>query len=60
MEITIDEKYKLIMREALSDYHYKISLELNGMKGQAMTKIRKELTQKQKWVEELRSQLDAG
>ena len=59
MEIKLDGKYRTILREALSDYQYKISLELNKMKGQALTSHRKELTKKQRLVEELRSQLAA-
>jgi len=43
--------------KALSDYQYKISLELNEMKGQSLTKSRKELTAKQRLIGELRRQL---
>ena len=53
----IDEKYRSIIREALSDYLYKVSLELNDMKGKALTDRRKELTSKQKLLEELRNEL---
>ena len=58
MELKINRKFRMILNEALSDYHYKISLELNSMKGQPLTSQRKELTKKQRLVEELRNQLD--
>jgi len=58
MKLSIDEKYKDVMLEALGDFLYKISLELNEMKGQSMTKRRKELTKKQKLVEEVRRRLN--
>ena len=58
MEITIDIKYKQIIIEAFEDYQYKIALELNEMKGQKLDKRRKELTRKQKLVEELRRKLN--
>ena len=57
MEIKFEGKYRMILKEALSDYQYKISLELNKLKGQPLTSHRKELTKKQRMVEELRSQL---
>ena len=53
----IDEKYRNVIREALSDYLYKVSLELNDMKGKALTDRRKELTKKQQLLEELRNEL---
>ncbi len=53
--ISIEEKYKDIVKEALGEYLYKISLELNEMKGKAMTNRRKELTKKQRLLEEVRS-----
>jgi len=58
MKISIDAKYKDVMHEAFSDYLYKISLELNEMKGQAMDNRRKELTKKQRLAEDLRRQLN--
>ena len=59
MELRIDSKYKDILLEALDDYQYKLALKLNELRGQALTKQRKELTQKQKYVEELKSTMNA-
>ena len=49
----IDSKYKPLVLEALEDLMYKLSLQLEGMKGGALTKERKELTEKQGMLEEL-------
>lgn len=57
MAISIDEKYRPVLIEVLNDYLYKVSLELNELKGQPMTKKRKELSKKQRLIEELRSSL---
>lgn len=57
MTISIDKKYKPILVEALNDYLYKVSLELNKLKGQPLTKRRKELSKKQRLIEELRDKL---
>ena len=51
--IQIDSSYRSLLLEALGDMMYKISLQLNEMKGQALTEHRKELTQKQQQLEEL-------
>jgi hypothetical protein len=55
--LTIDPKYKSILLEALEDMMYKISLQLNDLKGGPLTKERKELTDKQNMVEELQHQI---
>ena len=60
MKLIINEEYKDVMLEALGDFLYKISLELNHMKGQSMTKRRKELTKKQRIVEEVRRGLNGS
>ena len=49
----IDNKYQPVLLEAMEDLMYKISLELERMKGQPLTTQRKQLTKKQKDVEEL-------
>lgn len=49
----IDPKYKPILLEALEDLMYKLSLQLNDLKGGPLTKERKELTEKQAMLEEL-------
>jgi hypothetical protein len=41
------------MLEALEDLMYKLSLQLEGLKGGPLTKERKELTDKQTMLEEL-------
>ena len=49
----IDAKYKPLVLEALEDLMYKLSLQLNGLKGGPLTKERKDLTDKQALIEEL-------
>ena len=49
----IDNKYRPVLLEAMEDLMYKISLELEKMKGQPLTAKRKQLTKKQKEIEEL-------
>ncbi len=51
--IEIESKYQAILLEALEDMMYKISLQLDEMKGEPLGKWRKELTQKQKEIEAL-------
>jgi hypothetical protein len=55
--LTIDPKYKSILLEALEEMMYKLSLQLNDLKGGPLTKERKELTDKQNMVEELQHQI---
>ena len=51
--INLDTKYQPILLEALEDLMYKISLQLEDMKGGPLDRPRKELTKKQALVEEL-------
>jgi hypothetical protein len=51
--MVIDAKYKPLVLEALEDLMYKLSLQLDGLKGGPLTKERKDLTNKQALVEEL-------
>ena len=55
--LTIDPKYKSILLEALEEMMYKLSLQLNDLKGGPLTKERTELTDKQNMVEELQHQI---
>ena len=49
----LDSKYKPVVLEALEDLMYKLSLQLDGLKGGPLTKERKDLTDKQALIEEL-------
>lgn len=51
--VSVDIKYKDLLLEAIEDLMYKISLELNSMKGGPLTAERKKLTSKQKALEEV-------
>jgi len=51
--MVIDSKYKPLVLEALEDMMYKLSLQLEALKGGPLTKERKDLTDKQMMVEEL-------
>ena len=51
--IEISDKYKDVLLEAIEDQMYKQSLLLEELKGQSMTKRRKQLTTKQSMLEEL-------
>lgn len=55
MKTVIEPKYAEVLHEALDDFQYKIALELNALKGKAMTDRRKKLTKHQKLVEALQS-----
>ncbi len=57
MAIQIDDKFKDVLVEVLDDYLYRVSLELNALKGQPMTSNRKDLTKNQRKMEELRNLL---
>ena len=57
MEFKVDAKYHIVLQEALDDYLYKVSLELNELKGHSLNNRRKELTKKQRLIEELRNKL---
>ena len=49
----IDTKYQPLLLEALEELMYKLSLELETMKGQPMTESRKRLSEKQEAIEQL-------
>ena len=49
----IEPKHKPLLLEALEDVMYKLSLQLENLKGGPLTKERKELTEKQAMLEEL-------
>ncbi|MDH3710803.1 MAG: hypothetical protein OER04_12985 [Cyclobacteriaceae bacterium] len=51
--LNIDPKYSPILLEALEDLMYKVSIELEKLKGGPLTKSRKYLTQKQQQIEQL-------
>ncbi|QSE96498.1 hypothetical protein [Fulvivirga lutea] len=51
--LQIDSSYKPLMLEALEEMMYKLSLELNKLKGGPMDKQRKLLTDKQAKIEKL-------
>jgi len=55
IEMTPDNK--AILLEALEDLMYKLSLQLDDLKGGPLDKQRKELTQKQSKVEKLQHQI---
>lgn len=55
--MNIDPKYKPVLLEALEDMMYKLSLQLEDLKGGPLTNERKELTLKQNMVEELQHQI---
>ena len=51
--IELDTKYKPVLLEALEDYLYKLSLELEDFKGSPLGTERKALTKKQTEAHEL-------
>lgn len=51
--IEIDPKYGPILLEALEEAMYKLSIQLEELKGQPLTDQRKQLTEKQSSLEEL-------
>ena len=55
--LNLDQKYKPILLEALEDLMYKLSLQLEDLKGGPLTKERKDLTEKQNLLEELQHQI---
>lgn len=57
MTLNIDTQYRPVLLEALEDMMYKLSLQLNDMKGQPMSKERQALTEKQHMLEELQHQI---
>ena len=55
--IQLDAKYQPLLLEALEELMYKLSLQLNETKGDPLTQRRKELTKKQKNIEELQHKI---
>ena len=55
----IDIKYKSILLEAMEELMYKLSLQLEDLKGKPLTKKRKELTKKQVDLEKLQHLISA-
>ncbi|WP_420316121.1 hypothetical protein [Ekhidna sp.] len=55
--IELNAENKTILLEALEDMMYKLSLQLDEMKGRPLDKQRKELTSKQSKVEKLQHQI---
>lgn len=53
----IDSKNKDLLLEALEELMYKLSLQLDDLKGRPMDKRRKELTDKQKAIEKLQHEI---
>lgn len=51
--MNIPKKYHKILLVALEEYMYQLSLKLDKMKGLPLTRERKELTAKQKQLEDL-------
>jgi hypothetical protein len=51
--MVLDPKHKPLLLEALEDLMYKLSLQLENLKGGQLTKERRELTEKQAMLEEL-------
>jgi hypothetical protein len=58
--MNVDPKHKAILLEALEDMMYKLSLQLDALKGKPMTKERKALTKKQELIEELQHLISAS
>lgn len=51
--LNIDSKYRPLLLEALEELMYKLSMQLEDLKGEPLTNERKHLTQKQKDIEAL-------
>lgn len=51
--LQLDPKYKPLLLEALEDLMYKLSMQLEELKGEPLTGQRKQLTEKQQAIEEL-------
>lgn len=49
----ISDKYRNIVVQALGDLMYRVSLDLSKLKGQPLTRERKQLTKKQRDIEDL-------
>jgi hypothetical protein len=55
--LAIDSKHRELLLEAVEELMYKVSLELTKLKGSPLTAERKQLTEKQKRLEEIQHQL---
>ncbi len=55
--MTIEDKYRELLKEAVSDLLYDTSLKLAKMKGKPLDSERKRLTKKQALLEELQSKI---
>ena len=55
--IKLDPKFSPLLLEAVQELMYKVSLQLENHKGQALSQERKKLTKKQKLLEELQHQI---
>ena len=55
--LQINAKNKMLLLEALGELMYKVAIELQQLKGQPLTRKRKELTKKQKQLEALQHQI---
>lgn len=58
--IEVTSENKAILLEALEDMMYKLSLQLDDLKGGPLDKRRKELTAKQSKVEKLQHQISVS
>lgn len=58
--IKIDPKDKLLLLEALEELMYKLSLQLDDLKGGPLDNTRKELTDKQTRLEALQHKISAA
>ncbi len=56
----INKQTQPILLEALEDLMYKVSLELESMKGGPMTHERKALTEKQHLIEKLQHEISVS
>ena len=57
--LQLDPKYKPLLLEALEDLMYKLSMQLEELKGEPLNSARKQLTEKQQQVEDLQHQISA-
>ena len=55
--IKLNIEHKALLLEAMEELLYKLSLELNELKGGPLDRRRKELTQKQQRIEELQHEI---
>lgn len=58
--MNIEPKYHDLMLEALEDLMYKVSMQLNDLKGGPLNNERKHLTAKQHLIEELQHKISSA